>query len=434
MKENVSIFWFRRDLRIRDNAGLFAALNGGMPVLPVFIFDTDILEKLEDKDDRRVSFIHHHLTKLKKELEHTGSSILVKHGKPEDVFTELISTYNVRKVFANHDYEPYARERDENIRQILENKNIEFHTFKDQVILEKDEVIKDDGTPYTVYTPYMRKWKRIFRDNLPLVYPSENLTQQFLQCRPFPMPTIRELGFTPNKTHFPPKEISRETIAGYDKTRDFPGIDGTSRLSAHLRFGTVSIRKLVSLADELNETWLNELIWREFYMMILWHFPSVVSHSFNKEYDNISWRNDEEEFRLWCDGRTGFPLVDAGMRQLNQTGFMHNRARMITAGFLTRDLLIDWRWGESYFAGKLLDYELASNNGGWQWAAGTGVDAAPYFRIFNPETQQKKFDSDMAYAGKYIPELNTGRYPGPMVDHKAARKLTLKTYQEALKR
>ncbi len=434
MAQTVSIFWFRRDLRLNDNAGLQAALRNGNPVLPLFIFDTNILNELEDKDDRRVSFIHKHLFEIKTNLEDKGSSILVKHGKPAEVFREIISNYNIAKVYTNRDYEPYARERDKETEQLLNNNGIDFLSYKDQVIHEKDDVLKDDGSPYTVFTPYMKKWKNAISNQSFQQHPSEKNQDGFLKIEPLPFPSIIELGFENNPAHFPEKRIPFDIIETYDKTRDFPGITGTSRLSAHLRFGTISIREVMKIAADTNETWYNELIWREFYMMILWQYPYVVKKPFRKVYENIVWRNNEEEFDKWCSGKTGYPLVDAGMRQLNETGYMHNRVRMVTASFLTKDLLTDWRWGEAYFANKLLDYELSSNNGGWQWAAGTGVDAAPYFRIFNPESQQKKFDPELHYIRKYIPEYHTDDYPDPIVNHKEARKRTLKTYQEALKR
>jgi deoxyribodipyrimidine photo-lyase len=429
----MNIFWFMRDLRLDDNAGLYHALKDGAPVLPLFIFDDNILQKLDNKEDTRVTFIYDEVLKLKEQLERSGSTLLVRNGKPEDIFTDLIATYGPQKVFTNHDYEPYARDRDDRIRQLLQAHNISFVTCKDQVIFEKDEVVKDNGEPYTVFTPYSRKWKRKLSETGLKSYPSENLTGNLLKISPLPLPGLVQTGFTRNEITIPSREINLEIINNYHLTRDIPSLPGTSKLSVHLRFGTISIRKLVNAVAQVNEIFLNELIWREFYMMILWHFPYVAERSFKPKYDLINWRNNEKEFGAWCEGKTGFPIVDAGMRELNSTGYMHNRVRMITASFLTKHLLIDWRWGEAYFAGKLLDFELSSNNGGWQWASGSGCDAAPYFRVFNPDLQTAKFDPEKIYIRKWVPEFNSVEYFNHIVNHSEARNIAILTYNKALK-
>jgi deoxyribodipyrimidine photo-lyase len=430
--EGICIFWFRRDLRLHDNAGLYHALCSNKNVLPLFIFDTEILGQLESKSDKRVEFIHLALQELNKQLNKCKNALLVKHGTPEAVFKELIREYPVRSVYCNHDYEPSAIARDEKIAELLEKKRICFYSFKDQVIFEKNEVLKDDGTPYTVFTPYMKKWKSKSNEFFLSPYPDENYFSSFLKTEAFPLPSLEELGFKPTGLKFSVPDPDEPLIRNYHKTRDFPAIEGTSRLSVHLRFGTVSIRKLVQLAGRLNEQWLNELIWREFYMMILFHFPHAASRAFKKQYDAIPWINDEGQFARWCKGETGYPIVDAGMRELNATGFMHNRVRMVTASFLVKHLLIDWRWGEAYFAEKLLDFDLAANNGGWQWAAGSGCDAAPYFRVFNPSEQTRRFDPEFRYIRKWVTEFESPEYPAPMVEHKSARERALATYKKAL--
>ena len=430
----LNIFWFRRDLRLEDNAGLFHALMDRLPVLPLFIFDEEILSKLEGPSDARVTFIYDQVKRLKDQLEKAGSSLLVRYGKPVNVFSELINNYSPTGVFANHDYEPYARERDAAVELLLKKHRVHFRTFKDQLIFEKNEIVKDSGAPYTVFTPYSRKWKTIFRLAEVTSYPSGNLKGELLQTSPFPFPALTELGFKRSAIGIPPGEINVDLIRHYHLTRDYPAMEGTSRLGVHLRFGTISIRTLVKTAAVLNEVFLNELIWREFYMMILWHYPHVVNRSFKPQYDLIEWRNDEKEFAAWCNGQTGYPIVDAGMRQLNQTGYMHNRLRMITASFLAKHLLIDWRWGEAYFAVNLLDFELASNNGGWQWAAGTGCDAAPYFRVFNPDLQTAKFDPDKKYIRQWVPEVDSEEYPTRLVEHSAARNNAIATYKKALEK
>jgi deoxyribodipyrimidine photo-lyase len=427
----VIIHWFRRDLRLDDNAALFHALKQGTPVLPLFIFDTAILDKLDDKADRRVSFIYSALEKLHTKLGAHGSGLIVRHGNVNDILKQLSEEFDIASVFTNHDYEPYARTRDQTVAELLQEKNIPFFTFKDQVIFEKDEVVKDDGTPYTVFTPYKNKWRGRLNDFFLKHYPTEKYARNFYRHREELMPFSR-LGFERTEENFPAAVVRDELLHHYSSRRDIPALAGTSRLGLHLRFGTVSVRKLVGHALPLSETWVNELIWREFFMQILWHFPHVAEKPFRAGYERIRWRNDPQEFALWCEGKTGFPLVDAGMRELNATGFMHNRVRMVTAGFLCKHLLIDWRWGEAYFASRLLDFDLAANNGNWQWAAGTGTDAAPYFRIFNPAEQLKKFDPQLEYVRKWVPEYGTAAYPQPIVDHKEARERCLRVYKAAV--
>lgn len=430
--KQAAIFWFRRDLRLHDNAGLYHALKSGDPVLPVFIFDRHILGKLSHKADARVEFIHKTLTALHEELVTHGSSLKVLHATPLEAFEELAKDYAITGVYTNHDYEPEAIARDASIKAFLDSKGIGFHTYKDQCIFEKNEVTKEDGKPYTVFTPYSRRWKAAMKDFYIRPYPNKSYFKNFLSSASMAIPSLKALGFEKTTAVVPPSDLDKDLIRHYHQTRDIPGIKGTTRLSVHLRFGTVSIRALVKRAMELNETWLNELIWRDFYMMILFHFPHSAKDSFKPQYDRVHWRNDETEFAAWCEGRTGFPIVDAGMRELNATGFMHNRVRMIVSSFLVKDLLIDWRWGEAYFAEKLLDYDLSANVGGWQWAAGSGCDAAPYFRVFNPTEQQKKFDPDFTYIKRWVPEYGTKNYPQPIVDHAAARLRALSVYKEAL--
>jgi deoxyribodipyrimidine photo-lyase len=434
MKTPVSIFWFRRDLRLDDNAGLYHALKSGTPILPIFIFDRSILDELEDRTDRRVEFIHLALEDMQRQLVKLGSSLDIRYGKPVEVFKELLNEYTIENVFTNGDYEPYARERDSAIERLLKEKGAGFHSFKDQVIFEKNEILKDDGKPYTVFTPYSRKWKAALNEFQLKSYPTRKYFKNFFKQAERQLISLEEMGFKAPGQQFPGKEWKGQVIRNYKEQRDIPSLPGTSRLSVHLRFGTISIRQLAAEAGGLNETFLNELIWRDFYQAILWHFPQVVGHSFKPEYDKIRWRNNEKEFQAWCDGQTGYPIVDAGMLELNTSGFMHNRVRMITASFLTKHLLIDWRWGEAYFAKKLLDYDLAANNGGWQWAAGSGCDAAPYFRIFNPYLQTQKFDPDLKYIRQWVPEFEEFTYPRPIVQHEEARKRCLEVYTAALKK
>lgn len=433
-KESIIIFWFRRDLRIADNAGLYHALKTGQSVLPLFIFDKSILDKLEDRDDARVSFIHQEIGKLKAEFINSGSDMLVEYGFPLNVWTELINQYNITAIYTNHDYEPYAKEREASLTSLFSVHNIAFHTFKDQVIFEKNEVVKDDGKPYVVFTPYKRKWLEKLNSFYLKAYSTTHYIGNLFKTNTKDVPTLAEMGFVETNINLPGK-VYNGILQNYATDRDFPAKDATSRIGLHLRFGTISIRELVTVSKDASDVWLSELIWRDFYFSILWNFPNSATQSFRPEYDHIQWRNNEQDFEAWCVGKTGYPLVDAGMRQLNATGFMHNRVRMVVASFLTKHLLIDWRWGERYFARKLLDYDLASNVGGWQWAAGTGVDAAPYFRIFNPSEQIKKFDKDLKYVKKWVPEfLNPFQYPAPIVDHKEARERCLKVYKEGLAR
>lgn len=429
-QQKITLFWFRRDLRIEDNASLFHALRGKNPVQPIFIFDKSILEDLPDKD-ARVGFIYQEISRLSKEFRTKGSSLDVRYGKPKQVWKDILNDYNVESIYANRDYEPYALERDKAIYSMLDEKGIQFKAYKDHVIFEKNEVVKADGKPYTVFTPYSRIWKKKLNDFYLKSYPSENI-DNWNNSTQHEMISLEKMGFTPTDISFPSREVDLQIVKQYHNNRDTPSKRGTTRLSVHLRFGTLSIRQLASKAYENNETYLNELIWRDFYISILWHFPKVAENNFKSKYNFITWRNNEEEFDKWCQGKTGYPIVDAGMRELNETGFMHNRVRMIVASFLTKHLLIDWRWGAAYFAEKLLDFELASNCGGWQWAAGTGVDAAPYFRVFNPYLQTDKFDPKNIYIKKWVPELDTGQYPEPIVDHKMARVRAIETYKKGL--
>ncbi len=427
-----TFFWFRRDLRLEDNAGLYHALKSGTNIQCVFIFDREILDNLGDLHDRRVTFIHNQLEKLNVELAGHGSTLLVKYGHPPEIWKELSKEFSINAVYTNHDYEPYAKMRDENIATFLKTKGITFKTYKDQVIFEKDEVVKDDGTPYGVFTPYMKRWKLKLNEFYLSSYPTEKYVHNLRKTSASSLLTLTDIGFKEATDRFPDKKVQDKIITHYSETRDIPSVHGTSRLSVHLRFGTISIRALYRHANSLSEKFGNELIWREFYMMILWQFPNVVNEAYKPQYNQLLWRNDETAFHAWCEGRTGYPIVDAGMRELNATGWMHNRVRMITAMFLTKYLLIDWRWGEAYFAEKLIDYELSSNNGGWQWSAGTGVDAAPYFRIFNMDEQARRFDPEFKYIRKWVPEFEDFSYPKPIVDYKMARERCLKFYKTNL--
>lgn len=433
MSNKINFFWFRRDLRLDDNVGFFEALKGKHKILPIFIFDLEILENLPE-DDARVTFIHNTLQKMRKTLQdENNSSIALYHGKPKDIFKDLIKKHEIETVYTNHDYEPYSRERDHKIKQLLNDNNIEFKTYKDQVVFEKNEVVKKDGDPYVVYTPYMKTWKENFKNYDLKIYYTNDYLFNLIQNTSLPNLSLSDIGFTTSSQEIETYEVTPTLIQEYEATRNFPAKDNTSRLGPHLRFGTVSIRKMMKKAiAEKNEIFWQELIWREFFMQVLWHFPKTKDESFKSKYDRIEWRNNENEFKKWCEGKTGYPLVDAGMRQLNETGFMHNRVRMLVGSFLCKHLLIDWRWGEAYFAEKLHDYEMASNVGNWQWVAGSGVDAAPYFRIFNPTTQIDKFDKDKKYIKKWIKEFNTDKYPEKIVDHKTARERCLSTYKSAL--
>jgi deoxyribodipyrimidine photo-lyase len=438
MHKKMTIFWFRRDLRLADNHGLFAALSKGEPVQAIFIFDKNILSKLTDKNDARISFIHQQLLKLNAELAKLGSSLWVFYGDPLSVFknelqAKMPNNTSVGDVYANHDYEPNAIQRDAAINDWLLSKNNALLTFKDQCIFEKKEVVKDDGLPYTVFTAYKNKYYKTLTAESFKSFDSQKYFTNFYANNGFPIPSLEEIGFEPSEIQFPVIEFE-SILKEYANTRNFPSVKGTSRISVHLRFGTVSIRALAKASFGKSETWFNELVWRDFYFQILWHFPYVVNSAFKPNYNHIEWRNNEDEFEKWCNGQTGYPIVDAGMRELNATGFMHNRVRMIVASFLTKHLLISWQWGEAYFAKKLLDFELSSNNGGWQWAAGCGCDAAPYFRIFNPAEQTKKFDPKFSYIKKWVPEFQEFHYPAPIVDHKFARERCLQTYKVGLQK
>ncbi|HEY4064608.1 MAG TPA: deoxyribodipyrimidine photo-lyase [Puia sp.] len=434
MKPRVVIFWFRRDLRLDDNAGLYHALKSGVPVIPLFIFDRNILDQLDNKADRRVEFIHAALEDIQAGLRQKGASLAVYYDYPENVFRALLSSYELAGVYTNTDYEPYAMERDQAVAKLLKAEGIPFYSYKDQVIFEKNEVLKDDGKPYTIFTPYSRKWRTLLNGFYLSSYPIRKYSRNFYPDIHQSIPSLSFLGFAAIGSPFPPHRPQTELLKKYAEQRDYPGIKGTSRMGLHLRFGTVSIRELARKAAELSDTYLNELIWRDFYHMILWHFPAVGrGKAFKPAYDHIKWRNSEKEFEKWCQGQTGYPLVDAGMRELNATGFMHNRVRMVVASFLAKHLLIDWRWGEAYFAEKLLDFDLAANNGGWQWAAGSGCDAAPYFRVFNPTLQARRFDPELKYIRKWVPEYEEMGYPAPIVEHEVARKRALEAYGKALK-
>lgn len=429
--ENYTVFWFRRDLRIEDNAGLYHALTSGNKVLPLFIFDTEIIHKLP-KEDARIEMIHAALRNITDAMERNRCKFGMYLGQPKAVFESLLKKFNITKVVTNHDYEPYATKRDTAIGEFLEKNGVAFETYKDQVIFEKSEVVKDDGTAYKVYTPYSRKWLKRFAEQGISHYPSETHLDQLAPVEQ-PQLSLEDLGFSPSAVPQPQYTFNPTIIKEYEETRNFPAVDKTSRTGAHLRFGTISVRKMVAdSAKEENPTFLKELIWREFFMQILWHFPHTPKSSFKPKYERIEWRNNEEEFQRWCEGKTGYPFVDAGMRELNATGFIHNRVRMLVGSFLCKHLLIDWRWGEAYFAEKLLDYEMSSNVGNWQWVAGCGVDAAPYFRIFNPIDQIKKFDKQHEYIQKWVPDYQELTYPQPIVDHKFARERCLTTYKAAL--
>jgi deoxyribodipyrimidine photo-lyase len=433
VQQTISLFWFRRDLRLQDNTGLIQALKGPYPVLPVFIFDKSILENLENNKDARVTFIYNEVCRLQKQLRETGGSMLIMEGYPLDIFKKLSNEFTIGTVFSNRDYEPYAKKRDFAIQQYLKEKGIPFHSFKDQVLFEGSEILSGSGIPYKVFTPYSRSWMEAFQTSKLHINTENTLFSNFYQLQPsLPPPSLASLGFQQSHLIIPPRDISESRILQYDQKRDYPCKDASSRLGIHLRFGTISIRDLVAKAWAFNKTFLQELIWREFYMMILDNHPYVTERALKPAYNHIPWRNNEEDFQKWCQGRTGIPLVDAGMRQLNETGFMHNRVRMITASFLSKNLLTDWRWGEAYFAEKLLDYELASNNGGWQWAAGSGVDAQPYFRVFNPESQAHKFDPEFRYIKRWIPEFGTDAYPAPMVNLKESRAKAIAHYKKHL--
>ncbi|MBP7497185.1 MAG: deoxyribodipyrimidine photo-lyase, partial [Bacteroidales bacterium] len=430
--EKINIFWFRRDLRLVDNTELYYDLRSSLKLLPIFIFHNDILNKIEDKTDRRVDFISQAIEKIQNILISFNTSLVVMNGGPVECFKQLLLHYEINNVFANEDYEPYAIKRDSNIKDLLSDKGINFNLYKDQVIFSSKEILKKDNKPYTIFTPYSKLWLNKFKTNFIERNTSEKLLNNFINIGKLNLISLKELGFKKTDFIYTEPEIDEAVILNYHKTRDYPYRNGTTNLSPHLRFGTISIRKLVEAGLNLNQHWLNELIWREFFMQILANFPQVVTSSFKLKYERIKRRNNEEEFKRWCSGETGYPLVDAGMRQLNQTGMMHNRVRMLTASFLTKHLLIDWRWAEAYFANKLLDYELSSNNGNWQWAAGCGCDAAPYFRIFNPEQQAKRFDPQAIYIKRWVPEYLSPDYTKPLVEHKFAVQRAINAYKEGI--
>jgi len=430
MADAYAAFWFRRDLRLHDNAGLYHALSSGLPVIPVFIFDREILDELPEKD-ARVEFIHQYLSEMQEQLVERGSTMVVRYGYPKDIWPELLEEYPIEEVYTNTDYEPYAKERDGMIGEMMAERGVKFEDHRDHVLFEKDEILTKQGKPYSVFTPYSRNWLETLSGGKLASYETD--FAQFWSQEPLGIPSLKEMGFAPTDIPFPSRTPDEEIIKHYEEKRNFPAAEATSRLGVHLRFGTISIRNLAKTAKQLSDAYLNELIWREFYMQILWNFPHVATGPFREEYSAIQWRNDEAEFEKWKAGQTGYPIVDAAMREIAALGYMHNRSRMIVASFLTKHLLINWQWGEQYFAEKLLDFELSSNNGGWQWAAGCGTDAAPYFRIFNPESQMKKFDPELKYIRKWVPEYGTPGYPRPMVDHKMARQRCLDAYKLALK-
>lgn len=425
------LFWFRRDLRLHDNVGFSKALQSRHKVLPLFIFDKEILDKLE-ADDARVTFIHEQVSEMHRQFETHGSTLLVKYGQPLEVLNALLQEYDLEGIYTNHDYEPYARQRDQQVERLLGDNNLVFETFKDQVIFEQSEILTKSGTPYKVYTPYKNAWKNAFDVQMTEPHETEPYFKQLAEHKHTEVIPLKKMGFEESTLKVPAPDLETNTLANYDQTRDIPAQNATTRISAHLRFGTVSIREMVQLGLQHNDTWLQELIWREFFMQLLYHFPEESEKSFAPKFRHIEWRNNEEEFDKWCQGKTGFPLVDAGMRELNETGFMHNRVRMVVASFLVKDLLVDWRWGEAYFAEKLLDYEMSSNVGNWQWAAGTGADAQPYFRVFNPDSQVSKFDKNHAYIKRWVPEFGTADYPGPMVDHSKARDRALNAFKSSI--
>ena len=425
------IFWFRRDLRLEDNHALFKALKSGYDDLPIFIFDSNITNKLK-QNDHRLNYINNILDGLNKRLSENKKKVYTYKGDPIDIISKLIIKLKIKEIYLNKDYEPYARDRDDKVKKLCVANNVSYNSFKDHVIFEEDQIVKKDGTPYVVYTPYSKKWIEKFQSNQVDSYQSELNLDGLVDSD-----KIREVNYLMNieKNIINPKtyNLNKDLIDKYEETRNFPALDSTSRIGVNLRFGTVSTRKIVKTSSERpNNTFLKELIWREFFIQILWHFPHTTEKSFKDKYERIEWRNNMDDFKLWCDGKTGYPIVDAGMNQLNKTGFMHNRLRMVVGSFLCKHLLIDWRLGEKYFADKLFDYEQASNVGNWQWVAGCGVDAAPYFRIFNPEEQQKKFDKELKFIKKWIPNYDKDNYINKIVDHKFARERCLNTYKKAL--
>lgn len=428
---SIAVHWFRRDLRLEDNTALFHALSSDLSVLPVFIFDEHIINELP-KDDARITFIYQALINIDKVCKKKGSALKVFKGKPVAIWKKLISEFDISAVYTNKDFEPYAIDRDKHVEQLLRKSGISFHRYKDQVIFEENEIVKKDGSPYTVYTPYAKRWLERFKADAMSRFSSDLLLDNLYKIDERSIPAIKEFGFEESKIQVSGYCIHKNLIENYEENRDYPARNGTSLIGPYLRFGLISIRNVIRETATQNTTFLKELIWREFFMQILFHFPNVIQESFKSKYENIKWQNDENHFQRWCVGQTGYPIVDAGMRELNTTGFMHNRVRMVVASFLCKHLLIDWRWGEAYFATRLLDYELSSNNGNWQWAAGCGCDAAPYFRVFNPYTQQQKFDPNFKYIKNWVPEFGTPKYADPIVDHKTAREKAIITYKKGL--
>jgi len=425
----VVVFWMRRDLRLHDNCALYNALQSGLSVLPVFIFDTQILSDLPENDSR-VGFIYNNLQHINKELTKLNSALYITKSAPLQAFAELLQTFNIKGVYTNSDYEPYAITRDNEVKDFLHKQGVYFNTYKDQVIFETNEILKSDGKPYTVYTAYMNKWMEKFSPEMcnPYIY---QLNKNRFYNADFNFPGLKELGFVKSNQKVPEYNLTSEFLTNYENTRNVLAFGGTN-ISTYLRFGLLSVRKMIYLGIQHNKVFLKELIWREFFMQILYHFPEVITKSFKPQYDKIIWINNFSDFDRWKNGETGYPVVDAAMIELNTTGLMHNRARMITASFLCKHLLIDWRWGEAYFASKLLDFELSSNNGNWQWAAGTGCDAAPYFRIFNPLIQQQKFDPENIYLRKWLDKNYLNRIITPVIDHKYARERALTHYKKFL--
>ncbi len=438
-----SLVWLRRDLRLSDNRALNEAEKSSDEITIVFVFDTNILNRLKSKQDRRLTFIYESLNEISQTLEKKGSQLIVLYGDPKKEIPKLASQLGVNFVFANEDYESYAKSRDFHIKKSLAKQEISFSLHKDQVIFSGDEVLKSDGSPYRVFTP----WKKQFHPSVvdEAKTSLKKMTKKSELKAFSKLKSLKSYGFKKTLSYVQggereaQKQLSGflDQLNSYSKNRDYPYLDSTSRLSVHLRFGTLSIREAIRACKgkrgEGPRTWLSELVWREFYFMILDQFPHVEKSSFKPEYQNIQWPGKNNHFKAWCEGRTGFPIVDAGMRQLNKTGFMHNRLRMVTASFLVKDLLVDWQRGEKYFAEKLMDYDLAANNGGWQWCASTGCDAQPYFRIFNPDSQTKKFDSGQEFVRKWVPEAfdTSSGYPGPIVDHRVQREKALSLFKSA---
>ena len=425
------VHWFRRDLRWQDNRALDAALTSGHPVVPLFVFDKNILDRLDNQDDARITFLHDRISHMQGEASDLGGSLLVVHDDPINVLETLAENGMMKAVYTNEDYEPYAQTRDAAARNFLKTRGVAFHTFTDHVIQAPGEVTKPDGTPYTVFTPFSKRWHLNLSEENMKTSPSEKHLGS-LHTWDSTLPSLDSIGFKRSSISAPEATITKNVLTQYSEMRDIPSVRGTSRLSVHLRFGTKSIREAAKEGFKYSEKWLTELIWRDFYQHVMHAFPHSMKDAFRPQYDRVPWRHNDEDFQRWTRGETGYPLVDAGMRELLATGFMHNRVRMVVASFFCKHLLLDWRLGERHFAAHLLDFELASNVGGWQWAAGSGCDAAPYFRVFNPTSQLQKFDRELTYVRKWVPEYGTESYPTPMVDHKMARQRAIDTYKNAL--